>query len=112
MVVEEALGQVSCRRRDLDDVDRVPRAAQCHVGAPEHAPHIRRLIRLTVTAWLLLFDEPDDRRITQRQLERRISRTRRTREGGRYGDHCRENGTKSQHEGSRPVFESPSHSQL
>ena len=62
VVSVEPFPDLSCRRRDRDQVGAVPRAAQRdRVGAEEDVD-VEREIRLAWTALLRLGDDPDDRR--------------------------------------------------
>ena len=66
-VVLEQAGEVLRARADLDEVDGVPGAPQCHGRLVEQQVDVDRLEGLAVAALLHLLDEPDDRRVLLRE---------------------------------------------
>ena len=78
MVLVET-GEILGRRRDLHEIDAVPRSAQRHRGLAEEQIDVHRLVGLAGAAFLGLLDEPDDRgiRLRERRLVGEIGRGRR-----------------------------------
>ena len=60
--------EVGGEGRDLDEVDRVPRASESDRPLVEEDVDVDRLVRLPVAALLLLLDEPHDRRVALGEL--------------------------------------------
>jgi hypothetical protein len=61
VVLVEALREILGRRRDLDQVVRIPRSAERNRRLSEQRVDVHRLVGLAGSALLLLLDEPHDR---------------------------------------------------
>jgi hypothetical protein len=79
-------------RRDLDEIDGVPRATEGDRPLVEENVDVDRLVRLPRPALLFLLDEPDGRCVALRELALvgEVGRGSRRRDERGRGDECRE----------------------